>query len=414
MEIQVIEKLQRSDLHPLEEAEGYEALMKKYGYKGAEEIAARVGKSKSYIYQRMRLCSLIPEARQLFYDEKLTASTALLIARIPAGLQKKAAGKVTCSGYDDAPMSYQDAAEYVRDTFTLDLSKAPFDPKDASLPVDAGACTTCSKRTGNQSDLFPDIKKADVCTDPDCFAKKKSWAWKEQTAKFEKKGHTVLPVGKSRNLFWNDTLNNSSYAELNKICYQDPKTQKYSKLLKDLPAKDILIAQDGNGKAHKIVLVSVIDKHLAEKGHDWAKKKIKANKPKTAEEKEAEVWEEKAREKVAPLALAQIVEAIEAGKNEAWVTDTILQFVIDQSDYDRGVLVRRGFENEEALRQSADGMKSQRIKALLVELILSEDAYSSWGDYKNFEKPCKVFGVNLKKLNKTALEEVKAEAKKEK
>lgn len=66
LEIQVIENVQREDLHPLEEAEGYEHLLleptpwaphlrpRLAGYT-IEEIAQRVGKSKSHVYARLRL-----------------------------------------------------------------------------------------------------------------------------------------------------------------------------------------------------------------------------------------------------------------------------------------------------------------------------------------------------------------------
>ena len=48
LEIQVIENLQRQDLHPLEEAEGFEVLMRENGYT-AEVMAEKTGKSKAYI-----------------------------------------------------------------------------------------------------------------------------------------------------------------------------------------------------------------------------------------------------------------------------------------------------------------------------------------------------------------------------
>lgn len=52
------------------------------------------------------------------------------------------------------------------------LAEAPFDVADKELLPKAGPCTTCSKRTGNQPELFSDVKSADVCTEPSCFQKK--------------------------------------------------------------------------------------------------------------------------------------------------------------------------------------------------------------------------------------------------
>jgi ParB/RepB/Spo0J family partition protein len=86
LELQVIENGQREDPHPLEEAEGYEALLKCTHANGerytADEIAAKVGKSRSYVFGRLKLCALCPEGRKAFYDGELDASRALLIARI--------------------------------------------------------------------------------------------------------------------------------------------------------------------------------------------------------------------------------------------------------------------------------------------------------------------------------------------
>jgi ParB/RepB/Spo0J family partition protein len=102
LELQIIENSQREDVHPLEEAEGYETLLKKHGYKSVDDIAAKVGKSRSYVYGRMKLCDLIPENRKRFYDGWLSPSVALLVARIPAHLQKEAGDKLL-RNVDDAP-----------------------------------------------------------------------------------------------------------------------------------------------------------------------------------------------------------------------------------------------------------------------------------------------------------------------
>jgi len=55
----------------------------------------------------------------------------------------------------------------------LRLKQAPFDQNDAQLLPKAGSCAACPKRTGNQRDLFGDVKDADVCTDPKCFDEKR-------------------------------------------------------------------------------------------------------------------------------------------------------------------------------------------------------------------------------------------------
>ena len=173
LEIQVVENLQRRDVHPIEEAEGYEQLMKRHGYK-AEEIAAKIGKSKAYVYARLKLTALCRDAREAFYAGKLDASTALLVARIPGeGLQKKATRNITEA--DGGPMSYRSAVNHIRYGFTISLSRATFPLHDAALVPAAGACADCPKRSGNDPALFADLgDDADVCTDTACFEDKRA------------------------------------------------------------------------------------------------------------------------------------------------------------------------------------------------------------------------------------------------
>ncbi len=172
-ELQLIENLQREDLHELAEAEGYEHLAKR-GH-SADEIAAKVGKSRATVYARMKLLALIAEARKAYYDGKLSSSTALYIARISAAVQKQALADITKPrGYGDekAPMSARQAQKHIHDTYMLRLSDAGFKTGDPTLVPAAGACGACPKRTGNQPELFGDVKSADVCTDPICFKQK--------------------------------------------------------------------------------------------------------------------------------------------------------------------------------------------------------------------------------------------------
>lgn len=186
--IQIIENLQRQDVHPIEEAEGYDQLMQEDGYT-ADQLAEEVGKSRSYIYGRLKFCSLAPSAREAFFEGKLSASTALLIARIPSDeLQTKATQELTD---EDDPLSYRQAVEFIQQRYMLDLTRAPFSLADAKLVSAAGSCKDCLKRTGNQPELFSDVKRADVCTDPDCFATKRIAHGQKAVAQAKKKG---IPV----------------------------------------------------------------------------------------------------------------------------------------------------------------------------------------------------------------------------
>lgn len=196
LELQVVENLQREDLHPLEEAEGYEQLMKRHGFT-VDDLVSKVGKSKSYVYQRLKLTALSPKARKAFYAGSIEATQAVLIARIPhAKLQDQAVKEI-----DGQAMSYRQAAEFVQQRFMLRLDKAPFSTADAELFPSAGPCTTCPKRTGNQPELFGDVKSADVCTDPNCFDAKRDLARKAKLDVARAAGTKVIEGKEAKDIF---------------------------------------------------------------------------------------------------------------------------------------------------------------------------------------------------------------------
>lgn len=87
LEIQVIENLHREDVHPLEEAEGYFVLSRKPGTTVAK-IAEKIGQSEKYVYDRMKLLSLIKEAKDMFLANKFTAGHAIILARLSPAEQK--------------------------------------------------------------------------------------------------------------------------------------------------------------------------------------------------------------------------------------------------------------------------------------------------------------------------------------
>ena len=89
LEVLVIENDQREDVHPLEEAAGYNALTQQGGYDVAR-IAARVGRSVKYVYDRLKLLQLTPAAQHIFLDNRFTAGHAILLARLSPADQARA------------------------------------------------------------------------------------------------------------------------------------------------------------------------------------------------------------------------------------------------------------------------------------------------------------------------------------
>ncbi len=89
LEWQLVENSQRVDVHPYEEAQGFQRLLDIPGYDVAA-LVEKSGKSASHIYARLSLLQLIPAVTEAFTHERITASHANLIARLPQESQAEA------------------------------------------------------------------------------------------------------------------------------------------------------------------------------------------------------------------------------------------------------------------------------------------------------------------------------------
>jgi ParB/RepB/Spo0J family partition protein len=86
-----VENRQRNNLHALDEARGFADWMKTAGLK-IPDIAARIGLSTKYVYDRLKLLQLIKPAQKLFLEGKFEAGHAILLARLSPDDQKRAIG----------------------------------------------------------------------------------------------------------------------------------------------------------------------------------------------------------------------------------------------------------------------------------------------------------------------------------
>jgi ParB family chromosome partitioning protein len=75
LEIGIIENIQRADLNPVDEANGYQQLMEKFGHT-QEKLSVALGKSRSYLANSMRLLSLPSAVQDMMVDGRLTAGHA--------------------------------------------------------------------------------------------------------------------------------------------------------------------------------------------------------------------------------------------------------------------------------------------------------------------------------------------------
>ena len=212
---QVSENLQRRDVHPFEEAQGYRSLLDTSQYT-ADDLAERFGKSRTYIYSRLKLLEAVPEVRRACVAGEIGAEAALLVARVgPHKLQEKALAAIRAlyrqgqSGKshlaDGGKLSHRVIRDLLQEKFTLKLSSAIFDIEDELLLPSAMNCVMCPKRAGNAPE-FADVTKtedrsehtndhkarSDVCTDPECFEAKRKAHLKREADKAAAAGAIVV------------------------------------------------------------------------------------------------------------------------------------------------------------------------------------------------------------------------------
>jgi ParB family chromosome partitioning protein len=180
LEAQLVENLQRRDVHPMEEAEGYKRLLAltEPTYT-IEQIAAKVGKTPVYIATRLKLTELCDEVAAAFYANDIGVGHAILLAKLPEEMQKQgltACFKEMYNGESDKParilLPVRNLRFWVETNVLLLLKEAPFDKRNAELLPAAGSCVNCPKRTGHDKLLFADLGKQDACIDPSCFQSK--------------------------------------------------------------------------------------------------------------------------------------------------------------------------------------------------------------------------------------------------
>jgi len=277
-DIQIITGLQKEGLHELAEAEGYETLSKR-GL-SVDEIASKVGKSKAYVYARMKLLGLCSEARKKFYAGELSASVALLLARIPVPeLQKQALKEVLEEGDswgENHRMSYREASEHLQSSYMLRLKEAPFPVGDEKLVPAAGSCHRCPKNTAQQRELFNDVDKASagVCTDPVCFASKRN-AWGQQSiARAQSAGQKVIDGDEAKKATKHGTHTlTGGLIKLDEHCLTDSKRRTYREILGNKVQPALLRVPD-SGDVMEVVREKDVAEHLPKSKRDSSNDRV--------------------------------------------------------------------------------------------------------------------------------------------
>jgi ParB family chromosome partitioning protein len=178
IETSIVENLQRRDVHPLEEASGFAALLHldepKYSI---EQIAAKCGKSPAFVAARLKLTELAPAVTNAFLKDEIGSGHALLLAKLQPAQQEEALTACFREDYVSGGkprrilLPVRQLQEWIERHILLELDSAPFPKDDPELVPEAGPCLTCAKRTGFNTLLFTEIR-TDACTSPDCYQSK--------------------------------------------------------------------------------------------------------------------------------------------------------------------------------------------------------------------------------------------------
>lgn len=424
LEAQLVENMQREDVHPLEEAEALERLMQRYGHT-ADDLAAKLGRSKTYVYQRLKLLDLCEEGRNAFLAGLISPTIALLLARVPVqDLQREAIAVIEreqqYGGWTTAR-----ARDWIRRNFMLTLAEAPFPSERADLLEDVGSCAECPLRTGNQPNLFPEVDRHDLCTSPPCYQRKADAAWEERKNAAKAAGLKVLTQKQTDELFpWRGAVpDGKAFLSIDSRCKEHHQHRPWSELLpEDARPDPDAIARRKDGEVVELFHPKTL-KAAAKAA------RVRFKKPKSAKSgpTQAEKDEVAAGHAAAEAAVREIVDQVETGTDSGPIVRAVLTMLI--GDYlmpHAAVAKRRGLEVQKgsdgaraAVLASCDGMTLSQLHGLLAELLASRVGFIAHA--KEFGSKlvelAEVCGVDLAELwseEQRAVEELRAAQEAEK
>ncbi|WP_278534979.1 ParB/RepB/Spo0J family partition protein [Delftia acidovorans] len=297
--MQLIENLHRIDLNPLDEALGVQRLVEDHGM-NADTASEALRKSRTHVFESLRLLTLCPEAITGLKAGTLTRSVALLVAQRPTqAIQAEYTQRVLTGGPDSGPMSYRSALDLARRSYMLKLDQAPFALDDATLCPSAGACSVCPKHTGASPELW-DKNDADVCTDTACFADKKDAHFERVKAQAQQRGQQIITGRQARDIMPSENGAPRGYLLLDKPS-QGSSAPVRQVLGQDVPAASVVLIEAPSGNLVEAVATHTASAAVKVKGERQAAANAQAEPPaeptRQALQREYEMrWRERAAE----------------------------------------------------------------------------------------------------------------------
>lgn len=451
LELQLIENLQRQDLSPIEEAEGFRAMLDLRDEHGeprytVEGLAEKLGCTKQNIYRAQKLLNLPEAARKALENGEIPVSVAEVIGSVPSEEAREAAAKdILKPEYQDESLSYRDAVALVRDRYSVSLKTADFNPKDPDLLPAAGPCDMCPKRSGNTEDASGRAvgdshggsrsgTRGDMCTDVTCFKLKRAAAWQKFQASETKpeKNRRALTEKENEKVFsrWGadgELDYNTPYVKLREHPEEDllakgkdpEKVGTWRELVKDSNI-EVVVARTKSGK-----VVELVDRKTAIEAArlkpEYAKVFKDGSEKKGTREEEEQEQKESARKRD----FAKRLEARIAGKLVGiaekgltlpqWraVAERLVSNVCEQSDINE-TFIRRGLSDEDDARKLGSVVQSLSEKG--IQGFLVDMAWCNARTWENEIEPeavafAKAFGIDPKAEARALAAEDKEAAK---
>lgn len=426
LEIQIVENLQRADLSELEEAEGYHRLVEQTSI-AKEDIGTKIGKSRAYVYARLKLLDLNTAGREALRKGEIDASKALLIARIPDDkLQIKALGQATGADNYGRALPVKELQTWLQTNVMLSLKRTSFDIKDVALREGAGACPECPKRTGANPDLFADVESADLCTDPACYHDKERATQERRFEAAQREGKKVIDQDQSSKMV--KDLHSSQWLRGYYLLDKYPDytldvdgTTLRKALGKHCP-EPVLVKHPDSGDVHEALPIDQVKRIIREQGLTRSAKRdarmeqrdshVKAEAKKLPIEQRPEFsdrWQK-----------AAILRAVEFIKREpaAGTPDLLRSWLLDECGEDAYGLPELmasvlGIEDDlDVLAHIANAPAEELPRLMLLYMLMSAaDRYDAWEDEQARRQGPRTTLFEILHMAAVDVAEVKAQAK---
>ncbi len=422
-QVQLIENAQRVGLGPLDEAEAYGALLET-GL-SLRDLAKTLSRKPSEIASRLTLLHLPRTVKAALASGLLPVEHAELIGRIPdESLQGQALARFTTEhrmGDTDkrvkgvVPLAV--ARRIVETEFMTVLAHAPFDPEDPTLSP-LGKCSTCPARSGNNRDLFSDVRGKNVCTNLADFRVKVT----THLVRLREEGFTVLlSPAEIRDAFPYATAHPSDrFIDLDRPCHDDPKQRTYDALLSEETKKSTVFVFVG-GRLWRLFPRDLLTLALESSGHTFLQKRME----RTPDPAQRELRMQQRIERTVRTAVAtDFSEKVARAKvpQAAWI-DLLARVVLEDRSWTIDeVLVRHGYSgtrdelqrNRQRIAKSLiTAMNDAEKRSFVLDALISgwNSPQTSEGKRAVFKQAMVLFGVDVRGIDKRVRQEFAEKAR---